>query len=118
MRVILTHEQADFDALAALLGTSLLQDGDFPILPRKMNRNVRAFTSLYGQELELIDIRDLPSEDIEQVTLVDTQSLITLKGMTSRTKIRVIDHHLQKESIDPDWELRIERIGAVTTLLV
>ncbi len=118
MRVILTHEQADFDALAALMGASMLQDGDLPVLPRKMNRNVRAFVSLYGQELDLLDIRDLPAEPIEQITLVDTQSLITLKGMTNQTKVLVIDHHSTKENIDPAWEIRCERVGAVTTLLV
>ncbi len=118
MRVILTHEQADFDALAALTGASLLQEGDLPVLPRKLNRNVRAFAALYGQELELLDIRDLPAEPIEQITLVDTQSLITLKGMTNQTKIRVIDHHVTRENIDPTWEIRYEKVGAVTTVLV
>ena len=43
MRIILTHEQADFDALASLLGAYLLDESAIPVLPRRMNRNVRAF---------------------------------------------------------------------------
>ena len=80
MHLVLTHEQADFDALAALYAAALI-DGALPVLPRRMNRNVRAFVTLYELEFPFIDPRDLPQGPIESVTLVDTQSLITLKGM-------------------------------------
>ena len=43
MDVILTHEQADFDALGALLGAYLLSERSWAVLPRRLNRNVRAF---------------------------------------------------------------------------
>jgi hypothetical protein len=59
MRIILTHEQADFDALASLLGAYLVDNTSFPVLPRKMNRNVRAFVTLYGAELPFIEFRDI-----------------------------------------------------------
>lgn len=118
MRIILTHEQADFDALAASLGTALLQEGDLAVLPRRMNRNVRAFINLYGEDLPFQDFRDLPGGTIERITLVDTQALVTLKGMTNSTEIQVIDHHLLKEDIHPDWIVRVEKTGAATTLLV
>ena len=93
MHVILTHEQADFDALASLLGACLLYDGAVAILPRRLNRNVRAFLSLYGADLPFIDPRDLPTKPIEEITIVDTQTMVSLKGVTSETKVRVIDHH-------------------------
>jgi tRNA nucleotidyltransferase (CCA-adding enzyme) len=51
MHIILTHEQADFDALASLFGASLADDRGVPVLPRKMNRNARAFVGLYGADL-------------------------------------------------------------------
>jgi tRNA nucleotidyltransferase (CCA-adding enzyme) len=118
MRIILTHEQADFDALAALLGAALLQEGDLAVAPRRMNRNVRSFLNLYGDDLPFIDFRDLPSESIESITLVDTQSLVTLRGAGKSTAVRVIDHHHPKDGIDSDWHLRIEETGAATTILV
>ncbi len=118
MRIILTHEQADFDALAALLGAVLLHDRDIAITPRRMNRNVRAFYHLYRDDLPFQDIRDLPAEQIENLTLVDTQSLITLKGMTKNTRVQVIDHHQEKENLPDDWVVKIEKTGAATTLLV
>jgi len=118
MQVILTHEQADFDAIAAALGAYLLNEHAYPVLPRKTNRNVRAFLNLYGAELPFIEPRDLPQGHVEEVTLVDTQSFVTLKGTSSKTRVTVIDHHALRPELPQDWSVRIERTGACTTLFV
>ncbi len=116
--MILTHEQADFDALAALLAAHILDERALPVLPRRVNRNVRAFLNLYGAELPFIEPRDLPNEEIQTITLVDTQSLVTLKGMTERTRVHVVDHHQLRDDLPAEWTVVIERLGACTTLLV
>lgn len=119
MHVILTHEQADFDAIAAALGAFLLNEHAFPVLPRRMNRNVRAFITLYGAELPFVEPRDLPPEPIDQITLVDTQSLVTLKGMSPATTVQVIDHHQPRQEFPGNnWTVHIDRTGACTTLFV
>lgn len=118
MRVILTHEQADFDALAAMLGAYLLDETSFPLLPARINRNARAFLNLYGSELPFIENRDLPVKPIESITLVDTQSLITLRGSSSKTSIKVIDHHSLRPDLPENWMKRSEETGACTTLFV
>lgn len=126
MHLVLTHEQADFDALAALFAAAYLE-GALPVLPRRMNRNVRSFISLYGLEFPFVDPRDLPQGPIETVILVDTQSLITLKGMSSSTQVRVYDHHkprathkvmLNKKSLPMKWEVVTFELGATTTYFV
>jgi len=118
MQIILTHEQADFDALASLLGAHLLYEPAIPVLPRRMNRNVRAFLALYGAEFPFVDPRDLPNDLIEKVILVDTQSMVSLKGMTAQTRVEVIDHHPLREGLPEDWVVSIQDIGANTTVLV
>ena len=118
MHMILTHEQADFDALASLFAASLLQEGAVPVLPRRLNRNVRSFVTLYGLEFNFLDPRDLPAEKVDSVLLVDTQSLVTLKGMGSKTTVRVLDHHPLRPDLPADWQVTIDEIGATTTLLV
>jgi tRNA nucleotidyltransferase (CCA-adding enzyme) len=118
MHLILTHEQADFDALAALFGASLVSDGAWPILPKRMNRNVRAFLTLYGEDFPFVDPRDLPQGAIESVTLVDTQSLVTIKGMGKKTLIRVVDHHPRRMGISDLWEMKLLETGATTTYFV
>ncbi len=118
MHIILTHEQADFDALASMLGAYLLHDQAIPVLPRRMNRNVRAFLSLYGIDLPFVDPRDLPSEAVESVILVDTQSMVSLKGMSAQTKVQVIDHHPARDHLPEGWLVSTVEVGATTTILV
>ena len=118
MRLILTHEQADFDALASLFGAALLDERSVPVLPRRLNRNVRSFITLYGADFSFVDPRDLPPGKVESVTLVDTQSLVTLKGMGTKTSVRVVDHHPLRPGLPDDWQVTIDEIGATTTLLV
>ena len=111
MRIILTHEQADFDSLASLLGAYLLDETAIPVLPHRMNRNVRAFINLYGAELPFIERRDLPSEYVEAITLVDTQSMISIKGACPQTQVTVIDHHPPRVELPQKWKLTISEIG-------
>ncbi len=118
MEVILTHEQADFDALASMLAVSLLVGDARPILPSRVNRNVHNFLNLYGADLPFIELRDLAANQIDLVYLVDTQSLVTLKGINKLTRIHVVDHHAQKSDLPAGWEKRIEMVGATTTILV
>jgi len=118
MQLILTHEQADFDALASLFGASILYERSIPVLPRRLNRNVRSFVTLYGSDFSFVDPRDLPSSKVESVTLVDTQSLVTLKGMGKKTSVRVVDHHPLRSGLPDTWQLTIEDVGATTTMLI
>jgi len=100
------------------LGAYFLDPNSIPVLPRKINRNVRGFLTLYGAELPFVELRDLPLEAIETITLVDTQTMTTLKGVTSQTKVRVIDHHPLREDIPTDWNITLSATGANTTLLI
>lgn len=118
MKVILTHEQADLDALASQLGAWLLFPDALPLLPRNINRNGTRYIKEYGKDLPYIEFKDLPREDIETIFLVDTQSLITLKGMTPATQVIVFDHHPLKDDLDPTWELHMVQAGANVSQLV
>ncbi len=119
MHIILTHEQADFDAIAALLGAALRNEHAIPVLPRRTNRNVRSFLNLYSSELPFYEAGDLPpGEPIETVTLVDTQSLTTLKGLHNNARIYIIDHHPPRPTLSPTWTFSTEAVGACTTRFV
>jgi len=118
MQIILTHEQADFDAIGALLGAYLLNEHAVPVLPRRVNRNVRAFLDLYGIELPFVEITDLPAEPIDSITLVDTQSMTSVKGVSKATRVCVVDHHPLRDGLPQDWDIRLEPLGATTTLFV
>ncbi len=116
--LILTHEHADFDAIASLLAAWLITPNAVPALPRMVNRNVRGFLALYGPDLPFVDLDDLPAAQIEQVILVDTQSLPSVRGVTSGIPVTVIDHHPSSEGLPAGWTYCGDRVGATTTLIV
>ena len=118
MIVILTHEQADLDALASQLGAWLLYPEAIPLLPRAINRNGRRFLEQFGGDLPFIEPNKLPKGRVEKVILVDTQSLITVRGMDESTRIVVYDHHPRREGLDPDWEVHLVSSGANTSQMV
>ncbi len=118
MHVILTHEQADFDAVASLLGAALLNPDAVPVLPQRINRNVRAFLNLYSSMLPFSTIEEQKNEKIDRITLVDTQSLISMKGVTKTTTVHVIDHHDKKGDFPKSWSHELHHYGANTTFLV
>ena len=116
MQVILTHEQSDFDAIASLLGASLLHEQALPVLPRRLNRNVQAFVNFYGIELPFHRPEDLPAQPIESAILVDTQSLPSIKNMADLTHVQVFDHHPIKANTPKHWKIHTEKLGATATI--
>jgi len=118
MRIILTHEQADFDAIASLAAAALLDPDSIAILPNKINRNVRSFLDLCGNELPLHHYKDISPIKIDHITLVDTQALVTLKGISKKTTVSVIDHHQKKKDLSDEWTTKLENTGSCTTILV
>ena len=118
MRLIMTHEQADFDAIASLLGAFLIGKDEIALLPRQMNRNVQSLLNLYQSVLPFTQPDDLTRGSIEAITLVDTQSLVTIKGLHQGTKITVVDHHPKKSDFPNSWKFIETKTGATTTFFV
>ncbi len=114
----MTHEQADFDAIASLLAAALLYEDTYALIPKKMNRNVASFIDLYGDELPFYDSKQVPQQTIEKVTLVDTQALVTIKRSSKNLSVHVIDHHLKKEDFPSQWTSEFRNSGACSTILI
>lgn len=118
MHIVCTHEQADFDAVASMLGVWLMDHDVQPLLPRRLNRNVRAFVTLYGEALPFLRMGDWARRSIDRITVVDTQSPPSIKGVSDDTEIHLIDHHPLGDRLESGWSWHVEEIGATTTLLV
>jgi tRNA nucleotidyltransferase (CCA-adding enzyme) len=119
LQLILTHENTDFDGLASQLAAWKLYPQALPVLPRRPNRNLRSFLTLYWDELPFVRYEDLPRRmEVDRVILVDTQTLITPRGMSEETTVQIIDHHPLSRDLPPTWTYSGEEVGATTTLLV
>lgn len=118
MEVILTHEHADFDALASLLAANRLFPQALPVLPHKLNRNLRDFLMLYREALPFVRPEELPKQGVDEAILVDTQTAQAVRGMTQKTSVRIIDHHPCERELLPQVHYWGEAVGATTTLLL
>ncbi|MDF1513042.1 MAG: CBS domain-containing protein [Anaerolineae bacterium] len=115
----MTHENADFDAIASLLAAHKLYPNAQPVLPHRVNRNVQAFLGLYGPGLPFLTPETMSrGQHVKRVILVDTQKITHVRGMGKDIKdVTIIDHHEKREDIPGDWEFRGEILGATTSLL-
>jgi tRNA nucleotidyltransferase (CCA-adding enzyme) len=118
VEIITSHENTDFDALASILGAAKLYPQAMPVLPQHLNRNLRDFLALYWDELPFVRREDMRRARIKVMTLVDTQSIPSLRGLTPYTKIRIIDHHPLDRELDERMSFHGGEAGSTTTLLV
>jgi len=120
MKLILTHENADFDAVASMLGASKLYPDATPILPKTINRAVQEFLMLYKNALPFIHHKDwiLGRNKIEQVILTDTQTYQSVKGIKKDTPTLIIDHHPLERKLNAHETWDGDEIGSISTLLV
>jgi tRNA nucleotidyltransferase (CCA-adding enzyme) len=117
MNLILTHDNADFDAVASQLAAHKLYPEARPLLPARLNRNVQHYMALYWDALPFLRSNDLPREPVEQVIVVDTQTVQSVRGMSPDSTVRIIDHHAVREGIIPAWQITTEVTGACATIL-
>ena len=115
MWLILTHENADFDAVASQLAAHKLYPAGTPLLSRRVNRNVMQFLALYWDALPYMRPANWRRQHVEQVVLVDTQAVPSVRGVRDKTLVTIIDHHTRSADL-PAGNHHIEPLGAATTL--
>jgi tRNA nucleotidyltransferase (CCA-adding enzyme) len=119
MLLILTHENADFDAVASQLAAYKLYPEGVPLLSWRVNRNVEQFLTLYWDAFRFVRPKDWRRQRVRRVILVDTLALPSVRGIRpDRVEVRVIDHHEVTWNQQDHWSYHVEAVGAVTTLLV
>ncbi len=118
MHIIVTHPNADFDAVASLLGAWRLYPDAVPVLPNTLNRNVRDFVTFYENQLPFVHLSELGREPVNRITVVDSQYIPSLKGLTPNPQLHIIDHHDPHQPLPPNAMLSLTDTGATVTLLV
>ncbi len=115
---ILTHENADLDALASLAAAKKLYPNAVALAPRRLNRNGRDFLTLYGEPFDFTPQDQAPRRRFKRVLLVDTQTLPSARGIADAPTIHIVDHHPLARALDEHTTFSGGDVGATTTLLV
>jgi len=122
MQVVTTHKNTDFDAMASTIAASILYPEAVPVLPRKVNPNVKAFLSIHKDIFKISSFDDISLGDVKRLIVVDINSwgrLGRIRGLKKNKKLEIFlwDHHSNAGDIKPTWKCQ-EPVGANITLMV
>jgi tRNA nucleotidyltransferase (CCA-adding enzyme) len=123
MLIATTHKNTDFDALASVIGATLLYPGCIGVVPKMTNKNVEQFLSTHKTAFELVLPNEIDHDKVTKLIVVDTDQWHRLDRMNKlrdqdTLEIDLWDHHMTgRGDIQPTWSLR-EHIGSTVTLLV
>ncbi len=126
--VIVTHANADFDALASKVAASRVYPGAVMVRGKTVSRGVRDFLALHKDRFEQVPVEDLDLDAVERVIIVDVRRASRLRDygpLLERMRdpppgfeVHVYDHHgPSADDVQATHEV-VEPIGSATTLLV
>ncbi|MEW5766250.1 MAG: DHH family phosphoesterase [bacterium] len=120
--IIVTHVNADFDALASMAAAQLLYPEAKLVIPGSCEKNVREYLENIDHELSLYSIRQIDPKKIKRLIIVDTHSSGRVEEfetlIESQPVIHIYDHHPgQDMEITPEVSV-IKEQGATITILL
>ena len=123
MEVIISHQSADFDSLAAMVAAKKIYKDALLVFTGAVERNVRKFISIYGELIEITPLKKIRIEEITKLIIVDTRIKRRIGSFANVLKkrdleIHIYDHHPSTaDDIIGDLNI-IEEVGATTTIIL
>ncbi|MDX2448258.1 MAG: CBS domain-containing protein [Desulfobacterales bacterium] len=122
MKIITTHRNADFDALASVIAVKIIFPDAIPVLPKQVNPNVKAFLSIHKDVFKTYTFQEVDLDLVDHLVVVDTNKWERLEGVASLKlkkdlDIQLWDHHPIHGNIRTSWMVS-EVVGATITLLL
>lgn len=123
MEIVLTHRNADFDALSSLIAASIVYPEAKPVVPKTLNPNVRAFLSIHKDLFPLLDFNAVDMHEVKRLIVTDTAQGSRVDGIGGLPpprdlEIHVWDHHKCRADDIQAASLHQEDVGSATTLLM
>jgi tRNA nucleotidyltransferase (CCA-adding enzyme) len=121
--LIATHVNADFDAAAGAYACSRLYPHSDIVIPGSAGRNVREFLALHADMVCLVDEGDILDRQYDRLILIDTSEEDRIGAAVNIARregveILVYDHHPLTERSVRAGRMRLEQVGAITTVLI
>ncbi len=122
MKIITTHSNADFDALASMVAASFLYPDHIRVMPDQASPMVREFLAVHWDMLRLVSRKSIDLSEVTRLVVTDTSSWNRLDRMQELAgkkdlEIHVWDHHLGQTGIEAGI-IRKEETGASVTILL
>ena len=126
LKIAITHQNPDFDAVASSYAALKLYDCDFVYLTNNVDTNIISYlneTKLI-EKFKILSAKDIENfnENIELLVITDCKFLSRLaylkKLVKLAEKIYIIDHHIGSECDIKTGQLILQEAGACTSVLV
>lgn len=121
MKLIVTHEQPDLDAVASLALARLAHPGAVATVTGALTENVRAVLHLYRDQLDLVEAGDVDLDEVRELIVVDTADRRRIRpfdALLGRVPVTLYDHHPPGDAPIPAAHGVLEGVGANVTLLL
>ncbi|MBI1269074.1 CBS domain-containing protein [bacterium] len=131
MEIVITHNNMDFDALAAQFGVTKLYPAAKMVLGYPLVGNVRDFLALYRSSLPIAQSKYIDLDEVKRIYVVDCQHFERIDSNVQRflkgkqkeiwPAITVFDHHdLDKKglAVNATSDSVIKPVGSATTIVV
>jgi tRNA nucleotidyltransferase (CCA-adding enzyme) len=128
MQVVVTHEMADFDAIAAAFAARKLHPEAIVVVGRHLGGQVRAFLNLHRDRLPTLRLEEVDFGAVTHLIVVDVRRASRLEGIEPllqriraqdpSLEVTIYDHHAPAADDLPATTTAIEPVGSATTLLV
>ena len=120
MRLVVTHEQPDFDALASVALATVLYPGAVGAIAGQLEGNVDELLRLWRDHVPLVEAERVDLAEVTSLVVVDTADrgrLGRFAALIGRVSVTVFDHHPDPTDPIPGAQGLREVVGATVTLL-
>lgn len=122
MKIVTTHKNTDFDALASMIAATLIYPDAVPVLPKPLNANVKEFLAIHKDLLKVRTWKEIEYRNADTLIVVDAGSWNRLSvpiEIQNKENLQLIlyDHHPHEGDIRAGWQCR-EQVGANITLML
>ncbi|GLV46824.1 poly(A) polymerase [Thermus sp. LT1-2-5] len=121
MRVVVAHENLDFDALGSMVLAGKLFPGSVLALVGGLEGPLKDLAPLLEDRLDLVPAAEIPLDKVTEVVLVDNarpERIGPFKALVGKVPFLVFDHHPKAPGDVPAVGGRVQAVGATVSLLL
>jgi len=128
LEIIVTHDIADFDALASAVAAQKLHPEAVIVLGHRLSRGVRDFLALHKDRFRYLRAPEVDQNAVSHLVVVDVRRRSRLGGFErllerideedESLRVTVWDHHGVSDDDIPAHDIVVAKVGSATTLLI
>jgi tRNA nucleotidyltransferase (CCA-adding enzyme) len=122
MKIVLSHQNSDLDAIASMVAAQRLYPGAVSVVSPSLSPPVQRFLALHKDHFPMVEVADVDPAAVTEAIIVDVRDRRRLRDflplIDAADRVVAWDHHPDSEHDVETDEAHVEPTGACVTLLV